>query len=259
MAFVEQWKHFLLKQGKADAGRYVADLPFSFKCGERSSREWIKIDTANIKSTDWQADQTRTHTLTWKDDKTSLTCEMKLTEFRGFPAFQWVVNIRNDGKGDSAKVHDFWGIDTYWHAPDGVMPVLHRSVGSPGHEDDYQFRSEFMHNSMWEKKRRIAMDSPANVAWAQANSYLIPRDKRSSGVWLPFFNYQTGGDGLDHRTRLERRMASLFRPSRGGKNDDPGRSRELRFHPSSRRDGPLDVESRPLLERRVVARSKYVP
>ena len=76
------------------------------------------------------------------------------------------------------------------------MPVLHRSIGSPGHEDDFYFMSEFMHNSMWDKKRRIAMDTPSNAAWAQANSYLIPYDKRSSATWLPMFNYQTGGDGL---------------------------------------------------------------
>ena len=196
MAFVAQWKQFLLKQGNADAARYVADLPFSFKCGERSSREWVKLDTAKIESNDWQADNTRTHTLTWKDDQTSLTCEMKLTEFRNYPAFQWTVYIRNDGQSDSPKVHDFFGIDTYWHAPDGTMPILHRSVGSPGHEDDFQFRSEIMHNSMWDKRRRIAMDTPSNAAWAQANSYLIPTDKRSSAIWLPFFNYQTGGDGL---------------------------------------------------------------
>ena len=46
------------------------------------------------------------------------------------------------------------------------------------------------------KRRRIAMDTPTNAAWAQAHSYLIPTDKRSSAIWLPLFNYQTGGDGL---------------------------------------------------------------
>lgn len=196
MAFVAQWKQFLLRQGDAAAGRYVADLPFSFKCGERSSREWVTLASANIASGDWRNDHTRTHILRWKDAQTSLYCEMELTEFRDFPAFQWVVRVRNDGQTDSAKVHDFWGIDTCWHAPDDSMPVLHRSIGSPAHEDDFQFMGEVMHNSMWEKRRRIAMDAPSNAAWAQAHSYLIPQDKRSSAIWLPFFNYQTGEDGL---------------------------------------------------------------
>ena len=59
MAFMEQWKHFLLKQGKADAGRYVADLPFSFRCGDRSSRDWVKVEMATVQSGDWQNDKTR--------------------------------------------------------------------------------------------------------------------------------------------------------------------------------------------------------
>ncbi|MHB8862107.1 MAG: alpha-galactosidase [Pirellulaceae bacterium] len=196
MAFVAQWKHFLLGQGDADAGRYVGDLPFSFRCGERSSREWVKIEAANIESGDWQDDKTRTHVLSWRDGQSPLSCEMKLTEFRDFPAFQWVVHLRNDGQTDSAKVHDFWGIDTCWNAADGSMPILHRSVGSPGHEDDFHFMSEIMHNSMWDKRRRIAMDTPTNAQWGQTHAYHIPTDKRSSAIWLPFFNYQTGGDGL---------------------------------------------------------------
>lgn len=196
MAFVAQWKQFLLGQGDAAAGRYIGDLPFSFLCGQRSSREWVTVQTANIKSGDWQHDGTRTHVLSWRDAQTSLYCEMELTEFQNFPAIQWVVRVRNDGQADSAKLHDFWGIDTSWHAADTSMPILHRSVGSPGHEDDFHFMSEVMHNSMWDKRRRIAMDTPSNAAWAQAHAYLIPGDKRSSAIWLPFFNYQTGGDGL---------------------------------------------------------------
>ncbi|MBN1343392.1 MAG: alpha-galactosidase, partial [Phycisphaerae bacterium] len=195
-AFVEQWKHFILRQGDASAGRYVTDLPFSFKCGERSSREWVRIETAKIASGNWRDDNTRTHVLSWKDGQTALTCEMKLTEFRGLPAFQWVVRVRNDGQTDSAKIHDFWGIDTCWNAAGGSMPILHRSVGSPGHEDDFYLMSEIMHDSMWRKPRRIAMDTPTNTRWGQTHAYLIPSDKRSSAVWLPFFNYQTGGDGL---------------------------------------------------------------
>jgi len=196
MAFVEQWRRFLLGQGQAASGRYVADLPFSFRCGERSSREWVRVETARIESGDWQEDGTRTHVLTWKDAQTSLSCEMRLTEFRGYPAFQWVVRVRNEGPGDSAKVHDFWGLDTCWSAADGSMPILHRSVGSPGHEDDFEFRSEIMHNSMWDQRRRIAMDTPCNTRWGETHAYHLPNDRRSSAVWLPFFNYQTGGDGL---------------------------------------------------------------
>lgn len=195
-AFVAEWIQFLLGQGDANAGRYVGDLPFSFKCGERSSRQWVRIETADIEPGDWRADRTRTHVLRWKDAETGLACEMNLTEFQDFPAFQWMVRVRNDAPTDSAKIHDFWGIDTCWNAADGSTPVLHRSVGSPGHEDDFHFMSEVMHNSMWDQRRRIAMDTPTNARWGETHAYHLPGDKRSSAVWLPFFNYQTGGDGL---------------------------------------------------------------
>ncbi len=196
MAFIGTWKSFLLNQGDADARRYVGDVPFSFRCGERSSREWVKIETAQIESGEWQADNSRLHILRWHDQQTSLTCEMHLTEFRDLPALQWTVRVRNDGPTDSAKVHDFWGIDTYWNAADGSMPLLHRSVGSPGHEDDFHFLTEVMQNSMWDKRRRIPMDTPTNAQWAQTHAYNLPYDKRASAIWLPFFNYQTGSDGL---------------------------------------------------------------
>jgi hypothetical protein len=58
-------------KGDANTTRYTGDLPFSFKCGERSSREWVTIETARIESGDWQADKTRTHTLSWNDARTS--------------------------------------------------------------------------------------------------------------------------------------------------------------------------------------------
>jgi alpha-galactosidase len=194
--FIANWREFLLHRGEADSARYSPQVPFSFKCGPRSSREWVTLDKARIVSGEWLADGTREHVLSWADDVSSLTCELELTEFNSFPALQWVVRVRNNGAIDSEKVHDFWGVDTTWNAADGSTPVLHRSVGSPGHEDDFQFMSEVMHNSMWDKRRRIPMDSPTNAAWGHAHSYHLPADKRSSAVWLPFFNYQTGGDGL---------------------------------------------------------------
>ena len=37
-----------------------------------------------IESGDWQGDKTRKHILVWKDDQTSLQCEMELTELRDY-------------------------------------------------------------------------------------------------------------------------------------------------------------------------------
>jgi alpha-galactosidase len=62
------------------------------------------------------------------------------------------------------------------------------------------------------------MDNPSNAAWAQANSYLIPKDKRSSAVWLPLFNYQTGGDGLITGLGWSAAWRAYFDHQGGGKS-----------------------------------------
>lgn len=218
MAFMEQWKRFLLGQGLPGPGRYIDDLPFSFRCGDRSSREWVRPGTARVDSGPWQEDGTRTHLLRWNDRQSSLACEMTLKEFRALPAFQWLVVVRNEGTGDSPRLHDFWAIDTCWNAADGSLPVLHRSVGSPGHEDDFQFRGEIMHNSMWDQRRRVPMDTTTNTRWGEAQAYNIPNDRRSSAVWLPFFNYQTGGDGLITALGWSGAWRAYFDHQGGGKS-----------------------------------------
>ncbi|MDO5553476.1 MAG: alpha-galactosidase [Planctomycetia bacterium] len=194
--FIQQWVSYLLGSADGASARYGEGLPFSFNCGERSCRDWIKIENAKIDSADWQQDGTRLHTLVWHDKASGLVCSMELTEFKNFPAFQWLVRIKNESDTNSENIHDFCATDITWNAEGDVMPILHRAVGSPGCEDDFQLRSEIMHASMWNKSRSIFMNSHTNNEWGSANSYLIPSDKRSSAVWLPFFNYQTGSDGL---------------------------------------------------------------
>lgn len=193
---MRQWRDFLLKRGEADAGRYSADVPFSFRCGERSSREWVKVADAQITSADWKGG-IRKHVLTWADPQTRLVCQMTMSEFSDFPALEWVVRLRNDGSGDSANVHDFKALDIAWNSPRGIMPLLHRSVGGPSIEQDFQFQTEVMHSSLWRKNRRIRMDSKSNADWMNAlGDACIPTDQRPSSVWLPMFNYQTADDGL---------------------------------------------------------------
>jgi hypothetical protein len=106
-----------------------------------------------------------------------------------------------------------------------------------------------MHNSMWDKRRRIAMDTPTNAQWGQAHAYHLPHDKRSSAIWLPFFNYQTGGDGLITGLGWSGAWRAYFDHQGEGRLDHPGRSRELRFVPASGRDGSFHVERVPLLAR----------
>jgi alpha-galactosidase len=77
------------------------------------------------------------------------------------------------------------------------MPILYRSQGSDGRTDDFIFVGEEMRKSMWTNTRTVRMDYRTNAAFRQASNYSNQdSDTRPSATWLPFFNLQTGGDGL---------------------------------------------------------------
>ena len=196
-ALMLRWIGFLTQKGvEADATRYAPQIPFCFSSGERSSREWVRTDNAEITTGDW-ANGTRLHTLCWRDDQTSLRCEMQLTEYRDFPAISWTVFLKNEGTADTAPIHDFKALDTYWKRTDDTMPILYRSQGSDGRTEDFVFVGEEMRKSMWTKSRTVRMDYQANAAFRQASNYsLMDSDTRPSATWLPFYNLRTGNDGL---------------------------------------------------------------
>ncbi|MDR1140372.1 MAG: alpha-galactosidase [Planctomycetaceae bacterium] len=196
-ALVNRWLGFLIRNGaEADVARYSPAIPFSFVCGDRPSTEWIKPDNAKIESGNWIND-TRIYTLRWNDEQTKLSCEMQLTEYRHFPAMSWTVFLKNEGTTDTAPIHDFKALDTYWKRTDGSMPILYRSQGSDGRTDDFVYVGEEMRKSMWTHSRTVRMDYQTNSDFRRASNYsLFDSDTRPSATWLPFFNLQTGTDGL---------------------------------------------------------------
>jgi hypothetical protein len=101
------------------------------------------------------------------------------------------------GQLDTAPIHDFKAFDTYWKRTDGSMPMLYRSQGSDGRTDDFVYIGEEMRKSMWTHSRTVRMDSKTNSDFRRASNYsLFDSDTRPSATWLPFFNIQTGPDGL---------------------------------------------------------------
>ena len=177
--------------------RCSGGVPFSFTCGARSSREWLKPETAGIESNEWRDDK-RIHFLRWTDPETSLSCEMELTEFSRFPAVEWVVRLRNDGSAETEPIGNFKALDIFWKCSKaGEMPELRRSLGSDGRHDDFQYLRDELRKSMWDASRTIRMDSATNTAFRKArNGSALVDDGRASATWLPFFNLRTGGDGL---------------------------------------------------------------
>ena len=179
--------------------RIVGDLPFSFHLGQRASADWINLARTQTTSGDWR-DGKRIHTLVWQEKNTKLRCEMELTEFSDFPAVEWLLRLRNDGRTETAPIANFKALDIFWNsATTGEMPELRRSLGSDGCADDFQYRRDELRQSMWDAPRTIRMDSAANQAFRKVRNSSPPglaADSRTSATWLPFFNLRTGGDGI---------------------------------------------------------------
>ena len=191
LAFMQTWIGSLTQSGKtANASRYSPMIPFSFVCGDRSSREWIRTDNAKTETGKWTND-VRVHTLRWKDDATALNCEMRLTEYRNFPAMTWTVYLKNEGTADTALIHDFKALDTTWKRKDDSPPILYRSYGSNERVDDFRVIREEMTNSV----QTVRMDWQTNTEFRR-NTWGIGPHGCPSTTWMPFFNLQTGTDGL---------------------------------------------------------------
>jgi len=206
-AIMRDWIGMLCDGGKGKhAGastrrpqRHSPEVPFSFVCGARSSREWIKREGAACETGEWR-NKRREHILRWSDPESALSCVMELTEYSDFPAMEWVVRLRCGGTRATEPLHDFRALDTSWkRAGEGEMPELRRAYGSDGRHYDFQHVRDELRQSMWDAGRTIRMDSAANAAFRKARngspSFLIS-DQRPSATWLPFFNLRTGSDGL---------------------------------------------------------------
>jgi len=184
---------------EAQPERHPLEVPFSFVCGERSSREWIKRENARRETCEWRAGR-RVHLLRWADPQSALSVMMELTEFTDFPAMEWVVRLRCEGAAETEPIRDFKALDTSWkRAREGEMTELRRAYGSDGRFDDFQHVRDEMRQSMWDAKRTIRMDSAANATFRNARGgsmSWLPTDQRPSATWLPFFNLCTGADGL---------------------------------------------------------------
>lgn len=179
--------------------RHSGELPCSFLCGTRSSREWMTSESTVCESGSW-GDGKRVHRLCWHDPETALSCEMELTEFSCFPAIEWVIRVRNDGTGETPGITCFKALDMSWTcAQSGEMPKLRRAYGSDGRHDDFQLVCDELRQSMWDAGRTIRMDTATNAAFRQVRNgspAFLAADGRSSATWMPFFNLCTGGDGL---------------------------------------------------------------
>lgn len=154
---------------------FAREPAFSFKYGGEHSLGFLRRCVFDTESNEVEGGTL--HCLKWLDHLTGLqvVCEMK--ELEGFPAVDWVLRMKNTGELATPLIEDVLVLDTSWDS--NVEPVLHRSRG--GNEflkggDDFSAVSDRM---------------PPGSRFSMA-----PVGGKSSAGWMPFFNLQTGEEGV---------------------------------------------------------------
>ncbi len=168
--------------------RIPAGVPISFQYGDRSSIEVLEKANWILQPGEWN-NGIRSHILTATDTATDLVITVEIIEYISFPAVEWVIHFTNSSDKEIPAISKVSAIDLLWQTP-GVVPILHRSRGSDERPDDFEYMSDSLHQLRM-PSRTIHMDSGAgDTPLKQA------KDGRSSVDWLPFFNLQSGDDGL---------------------------------------------------------------
>lgn len=147
--------------------------PFSFVYGGKLSSELLpkwKRTTTTRKGPHGETLQE----VTWHDPETSLDCVMECSYFSDFSAVEWVLNFRNGGKANSPILENVQALDLNWAVTGDTS--LFRSRGSPCTMSDFEYLRE-------------PLPAGATIKMAAGGG-------RSSNDWLPFFNLQSGSEGL---------------------------------------------------------------
>ncbi len=110
----------------------------------------------------------------WHDPIYGLEVVVEATEFAGFPAVEYVLRLKNNGKVNTPIIEDILSADFSW--PAAATTVLYRSRGSAAIVEDFLYSKEDL--------------APGT------NLRMTTTSGRSSHMWLPFFNVETGKNGL---------------------------------------------------------------
>ena len=113
-------------------------LPFSFDYDGRPSAGLLSAWTRHHATTRLDAQRTRDEYV-FRDSKTGLTVRCVAVRYADFPAVEWTVFFRNDGRADTPLLSNIQALDLRLARPGDV--TLHYSTGSHAGADDYQPRT----------------------------------------------------------------------------------------------------------------------
>ena len=176
-----QWTRTHLTDVKLKAGA----LPFAFVYGGQPSEKLLadwprKVETKKI-------DAARTqHTMRWTDPKTGLEVRCVAVDYSDYPAVDWTVWFKNNGKQDTPVLKSIQGIDTIVQKTGDGEFVLH------GNKGDWCVRESY-------EPFLLTLGPDTNKRFAPAGG----RPTNGPDGW-PYYNLKMPGGGapaVDHADR----------------------------------------------------------
>ncbi|MCL6520005.1 MAG: alpha-galactosidase [Armatimonadetes bacterium] len=171
----EIWLGDLPIVGNDQAQMFDSEPPFSFTYDGKLSSEFLKTWTVERKSKNLDNHKVE-HTTVYRDKKTGLVVRLAAIEYKYFPIVEWIIYFKNTGSADTPIISDLKALDCLFIRSGSENFVLHHHVGSPCLPNDYQ--------------------PLADILPAGAHKHIATSGGRSSNSDLPYFNIQSGFDGV---------------------------------------------------------------
>lgn len=156
-------------------GPTAATRPFSFVYGGRPSSEFLGGWTCTSSSRTIDANRTE-RTFKYTDAATKLEVRCIATEYKDYPAIEWVLYFKNNSSADTPILENILPLNTKFNSASAGQPTLYYADGSHVLVTDFQ---------------------PRQTAITSKTTTLSSLGGRSSDGTLPFFNLaQADGTGM---------------------------------------------------------------
>lgn len=153
----------------------ASQVPLSFHYGDEESASILHTWGCERKELRHDADASH-HSVALTDPHTGLELTCDVTVHKDFPVVEWIAHIKNTGAEDSPVISDIQALDIVFPATKEQQCILHHAKGSDCKIDDFAPQETALHVS--------------------SDSRLASRLGRSSNGTLPFFNLETGENGV---------------------------------------------------------------
>ncbi|MDD5704512.1 MAG: alpha-galactosidase [Kiritimatiellae bacterium] len=164
----------------------------SFRMGDWSSPEVLARSRFAVKRLP-SGDGLSRNEAVWDDPVTGLAVMVEVTECADLPAVEYVLRLKNNGQADTPVIEDILSADFSW--PVAKTPtMLYRSRGSTALMEDFLYSKTPIAPGASVRMAPVGVDGMRGEDGRDLTQFVS--SGRSSDVWLPFFNIETGKEGF---------------------------------------------------------------